>query len=65
MFIRTDDPIRDHMAWEQEQERQLAHLPKCAECGEPIQQEKAVYIDGHYYCDDCLEDNRILIGEER
>ena len=61
-MFRTDDPIADHMAYEAEQERWLESLPTCTLCGEPIQQETAVYINGHYYCDDCLEENRVVIG---
>ena len=33
-------------------------LPICEECGNPIQQEDAVYIGGAWYCDDCLNENR-------
>ena len=40
---------------DEEQERRLARLPECCHCGEHIQQEDAVCIDGSWYCDDCLE----------
>lgn len=40
------------------QQRQLDRLPKCTECGEPIQQTDALFIDGGYICDDCLDDMR-------
>lgn len=39
----------------------MKSLPKCEICGEPIQQEMAVYIDGVYYCDECLHDHRVCI----
>lgn len=39
-------------AHDREQEEQLERLPKCKCCGYPIQQEKAVCIDGDYYCED-------------
>ena len=45
--------------WKQhdaEHERMLNRLPKCMECGEPIQQTDALFIDGGYICDDCLDD---------
>lgn len=42
-------------------ETALARLPKCELCGEPIQQEMAVYLDGVYYCDECLHDHRVCI----
>jgi formylmethanofuran dehydrogenase subunit E len=39
-----------------EQERQLQMLPKCSECGEHIQQERAVYYDGKWCCKECESD---------
>ena len=42
-------------AHDREQAIWLDSLPKCSVCGEPIQQERAVYIEGFWYCDDCLE----------
>ena len=39
-------------------EQQLASLPVCEHCGNPIQQEDAVCLDGAWYCDDCLKNNR-------
>lgn len=47
--------------WEQydaEQERKLNRLPKCVECGEPIQQSDAVYVFNGWICDGCLEELR-------
>lgn len=54
-MYRTDDPIADFARWDAEQEEWLEHLPVCEECGEPIQQEFAVCLHGHWYCDDCLD----------
>lgn len=62
MFI-TDDPIADFNRWDAEQERWLKKLPKCKRCGERIQQERAVCIDGGYYCDECLDEMRESIGD--
>ena len=39
-------------AYDREQARQLDNLPKCKCCDEPIQTEKAVCVDGDYYCED-------------
>lgn len=39
-------------AHDREQEEWLQSLPKCHHCGEPIQQEKAVCIDGDWYCEE-------------
>lgn len=46
------DMWRQH---DMEQSRRLERLPVCSYCGEPIQQEDAVCIDGEWFCDDCLE----------
>ena len=38
---------------EAEQEKKLAELPVCEICGEPIQQEKAVYYNDQWICEEC------------
>lgn len=43
---------------ETEQQAELDKLPKCLGCGEPVQQSDALYINGGYICDGCLEDLR-------
>lgn len=50
-------------AHDYEQERKLQKLPKCAICGEPIQQERAVKLFGDYYCDNCLNESREWIDD--
>lgn len=40
------------VAHDMEQEERLARLPVCKCCGHKVQQEKAVCIEGDYYCDD-------------
>ena len=62
-MYRTDDPLADFHRHDAEQHRQLKHLPKCTECGEPIQQDDAVNIHGDWYCDTCLDDMRERIGD--
>ena len=52
----TDDPVRDAERYSAEQDRQLARLPKCTCCGNPIQQDHVVCIGGKLYCDSCIED---------
>ena len=48
-------------AYAQEERRQaewdeyLASLPTCEKCGNAIQQESAVCLDGFWYCDKCLD----------
>ena len=56
MFIMTDDPYKDFDRWDAEQERQLAKLPKCDDCGEPIQDEHYFHIHGEILCEDCMND---------
>lgn len=46
------------VAHEEEMDKQLELLPLCARCEDHIQQERAVCIDGTWYCDDCLEECR-------
>lgn len=47
-----------------ERENRLKELPRCCECDEPIQQEDALYINGEYICDRCLDDLRVeIMGE--
>lgn len=43
-------------AHDAEQERKLNMLPKCSCCGNPIQQDTVVCINGKLYCDSCLAD---------
>ena len=57
MFF-TDDPLRDFHRHDAEQEEQLDKLPECCDCGKKIQQETAVYINGEWICDNCLDSYR-------
>lgn len=54
----SDDPARDYDRYCNEQDRKLERRPCCCLCGEHIQEDSAVYLDGQWYCDDCLEDAR-------
>ena len=42
-------------ARDRDQTKWLNSLPVCQRCGDAIQQERAVCIDGFWYCDDCIE----------
>lgn len=53
----TDNPIADFDRWDAEQTEQLKRLPKCAECGEPIQDEECFEINGELICPECLQNN--------
>ena len=54
----TDDPVADFERHDAKQQKKLERLPVCCCCEEHIQQEKAVYMDGRWYCDGCLDDMR-------
>lgn len=45
------------VAHEEKKEKWLETLPLCARCGDPIQQEMAVYVElfAAWLCDDCLD----------
>lgn len=53
----TDDPVRDAIRHDREQQQKLDRLPKCDICGEPIQDTHYYLIDGEVLCTDCLNDN--------
>lgn len=42
-------------AHERRLERELAALPVCCCCDEPIQDDHFYHIDGEDYCPDCLD----------
>ena len=56
MPYRTDDPARDFMRHDAEQNRLLADLPICADCQEPIQDDHCFEINGEYICPTCMDD---------
>lgn len=47
--------------WERhdaEQQKALERLPKCSDCGEPIQSEDYFEFDCYFYCEDCVSNHR-------
>ena len=60
----SGDPLRDFDRWDAKRQERLDRLPKCAECGHPIQQDDAVCIGNKYYCDECLDNLRESIGDD-
>ena len=52
----TNDPIADFERHDAEQSKKLANLPLCSICNEPIQQEKAVYYNDQWCCEECEEE---------
>jgi formylmethanofuran dehydrogenase subunit E len=59
MFYRTDDPVADFLAYDQEQEEWRKRRPKCSECGEHIMDETHIYIGGKHYCHECINHNEV------
>ena len=51
----TDDPIADFEQWDREQNEWLEKRPICADCDEPIQDDRAYYINGEYICMNCMD----------
>lgn len=54
-MYRTDDPYRDFDRWDNEQESWLSKRPRCAHCGERIQDDHYYLIEDEPVCPDCLE----------
>lgn len=52
----TDNPVADAERYAAEQEEELEKLPICECCGEPIHQEKAIYYNDQWCCEDCEHD---------
>lgn len=57
MPFRTDDPHKDFLRHDAEQQAELDRLPKCCECDQPIQTEKCYEFNDELICPECLEDN--------
>jgi len=62
--MRTDDPLRDFDRWDADHAAWLEKRPVCEKCGEHIQQDYAVCIDDHWYCDACLDESRVWVGDD-
>ena len=60
----SDDPVADAERYSAEQDSEIRRLPVCCECKGHIQQEKAVRIDGKWYCDYCLDEMREYTTED-
>lgn len=53
----TGNPLADFDRHDAEQQKQLDKLPKCYECGEPIQTDECYELNGELICPECLKDN--------
>ena len=52
----SDNPGADFERWSNDMEAELARLPVCYHCGEPIQDDYLYNINGNLYCHDCLDE---------
>ena len=52
--MNIPDNYDQWLAHERQQERQLAQLPKCDYCNQPIQDEHLFDINGDVMCEKCL-----------
>lgn len=57
MVFYSSDPVRDAERHAAAQDELMDRLPKCADCGYPIQTEHFYCIEGKKICPVCLEDN--------
>lgn len=53
----TDDPVKDHDRYQEEQDKQLQKLPKCSICDEHIQGDYFYEINDEVICEGCIKDN--------
>ena len=51
--MRFPDPMNDFDSYDLAQTDKLSKLPLCECCGNPIQQEKAVYYNDQWVCEAC------------
>jgi len=53
---RTDNPIADWDSYCEDEEQELERRICCDSCDEHIADSRCYFIDGYYYCDDCIMD---------
>ena len=52
MTFRSDNPERDQIRYDAEQETELEKMPKCSYCNEHIQDGYLFDIEGELYCEE-------------
>lgn len=52
----TSDPVADFERYDYYKEKKLQKRPICAWCGEPIQDDVAIYLDNEWVCLDCINE---------
>lgn len=53
----SNDPVADFERYDAQQEAKLVRLPRCSECGEPIQSDECYEINDELICPECLKNN--------
>lgn len=53
----TDNPVKDHDRYQEEQDKQLQKLPKCSMCDEHIQTDYLYEINDEVVCEECLNEH--------
>lgn len=59
----TDEPSYDADVYYGKMDEMLNKLPKCSDCGEPIQDDEAYLIDGELICERCMDNYKVLVEE--
>ena len=57
MWSISGDPLRDAEARDRDQQSELDRLPRCACCGEPIQDDFCYEINDEIICEECLNEH--------
>ena len=52
------------LRYDDEKEKALAERPICADCGDPIQDERCGEFNGEYICPSCIEDLHMKYTED-
>ena len=63
-MLYIPDAYDQWKAHDAEQQAELDRLPKCSECGYPIQEEYCWEMNGEYICERCLKDNHRVSTED-
>ena len=58
MIFRSDSLSRDIDNYERAQAKAFEKLPRCSECGKPIQDDFCYCINGELICEECLSEYR-------
>ena len=44
---------------EREHQEFVKRLPKCSKCGAPIEDDECYKIGGVFFCEECIEENKV------